>query len=429
MKESYTLSASLMQVSLAGVLSACSYFLTMENQTQVVYFPAILLIYAPLVYLLNRLFLRRERTIIAWILWNVALCALLVGSVAVVCSGWPSGGILPVLLFTGLATLRGAQLCHNPPKLSAAILWLEINVVVLAVFMGIWATTEGSLVWCSPVALGAGAALLAVISHRMNGRMGGREWLLLMLAFAFLGGVLWLLVNFLAAPTGQGVVLIWSGFLAVLNTIGGQIQRFLAFMTSFLKPEHYEEVEMADLSGMNMDTSANDTMAASFGRLLAIFVIVAVVIAVVAALIVFGRIKLGRPVIQAAPKKKEKRNRPSLLSGIKKMLEHLMARLRLWREMWTARNTELGTYYSLVRLCRRTALRQQPGDTPGVFLNRLEEACSEQETAGALADLRLRVDRVLYSGQEASSQFPGRKLLKQNIKRQIKHNLTESIRN
>jgi hypothetical protein len=429
MKESYTLSASLMQVSLGGILSACSYFLTMEDQTQVVYFPAILLVYAPLVYLLNRLFLRRERTIITWILWNVMLCALLVGSVAVVCSGWPSGGILPVLLFVGLATLRGAQLCHNPPKLSAAILWLEINVVALAVFMGIWATTEGSLIWCSPVALGAGAALLAVISHRMNGRMGGREWLLLMLAFAFLGGVLWLLVNFLAAPTGQGVVLIWSGFLTVLNTIGGQIQRFLAFLTSFLKPEHYEEVEMADLSGMNMDTSANDTMAASFGRLLAIFVIVAVIIAVVAALIVFGRIKLGRPVIQAAPKKKEKRNRPSLLSGIKKMLEHLMARLRLRREMWTARNTELGTYYSLVRVCRRTALRQQPGDTPGVFLTRLEDACSEQETAGALADLRLRVDRVLYSGQEASSQFPGRKLLKQNIKRQIKHNLTESIRN
>jgi hypothetical protein len=417
-----------MQVSLAGVLSACSYFLTMEDQTQVIYFPAILLIYAPLVYLLNRLFLRRERTVIAWILWNVMLCALLVGSVAVVCTGWPSGGILPVLLFAGLATLRGAQLCHNPPKLSAAILWLEINVVALAVFMGIWATTEGSLIWCSPVALGAGAALLAVISHRMNGRMGGREWLLLMLAFAFLGGVLWLLVNFLAAPTGQGVVLIWSGFLAVLNAIGGQIQRFLAFLTSFLKPEHYEEVEMADLSGMNMDTSANDTMAASFGRLLAIFVIVAVVIAVVAALIVFGRIKLGRPVIQAAPKKAKKQKRPSLLSGVKKMLEHLMARLRLRREMWTARNTELGAYYSLVRLCRRTALRQQPGDTPGVFLNRLEEACSEQETAGALADLRLRVDRVLYSGREDSSQFHAGKSLKQKIKKQIKHNLTESIR-
>jgi hypothetical protein len=263
----------------------------------------------------------------------------------------------------------------------------------------------------------------------MNGQMGGREWLLLMLAFALMGGVLWLLVNFLAAPTGQGVVFVWGGFLAILNSIGGQIQRFLAFLTSFLKPEHYEEVEMADLSGMNMDTSANDTMAASFGRLLAIVVVAAVIAAVIAALIVFGRIKLGHSRVQMAPKKARKQKRPSLLAGIKKMLEHLVACLTLRRVMWTARNTELGTYYALVRLCRHTALRQQPGDTPGAFLTRLEDACSEQETAEALADLRLRVDKVLYSGQEASSQFPGRKSLKQNIKRQIKHNLTESTRN
>jgi hypothetical protein len=420
MKEPYTLSASLMQVSLGGVLSACSYFLTMEDQTQVAYFPAILLVYAPLVYLLNRLFLRRERTVIAWILWNATLCALLVGSVAVVCAGWPSSGILPVLLFTGLSTFRGAQLCHNPPKLSAAILWLEINVVVLAVFIGIWVTTEGSMLWCCPVTLGAGAALLAVISHRMNGRMGGREWVLLILVLACMGGVLWLLVTFFAAPTGQGVVLIWSGFLAVLNAIGGQIQRFLTFLTSLLKPEQYEEVEMTDLSGMNFDTSANDSMAASFGRLLAIFVIVAVILSAVAALIVFGRIKLGRPVIRSTPKKERKRNRLSLLAGIKKMLEHLRAYLKLRRIMWTARNTELGTYYSLVRLCRHTALRQQPGDTPGAFLTRLEESYAQQEVADVLVDLRLRVEYVLYSDRGTSSQFPNSKRLKRQIKQQIK---------
>jgi large-conductance mechanosensitive channel len=313
------------------------------------------------------------------------------------------------------------MICQNPPKLSSAILWLEINVVILAVFLGIWSSVGGNLLWSIPSGIGAGAALLAVIVHRMNGRMSAREWFLLFLVFACMGGLLWLLVTFLAAPTGQGVVMIWDGFLSAMQFIGGQIQRFLTFLTSFLKPEHYEEVELEDLSGMNMDTSANEAMAASFGRFLAIFVIVAVILAVVAALIVFGHVRLTRKTIQGSPQKKRQSQRPSLLDAVRELLRRVSAYLHLKKALWAARNTELGVYFALVRLCKRSAYRQQTGDTPSTFLARLEAICGEPELSRSLAELRGRVESSLYSGKDKSEHFPNGKVLKQQIKKQIRH--------
>ena len=423
MKEQYPIPSFLMQISLGGILCALSYLFISEGQIPAVYFPGVLLVYGPLVYVVNRLFLRQDRTVIGLVILNVILALLLISSVRLVCGWSRCGGGIPVGILTALVTLRGAQLNLKPPKLSSAILWMEISIVLLAIFIGIWATLDNSMLWSIPAAVGGCAALLAVIAHRMNQIMGAREWPLLLLIFALMGGVLWLLVAFLAAPTGQGVMALWNGLLSVLRLIGEGIHRLMLFLASFIKPEAYETLEMETDQGGGMNFGEEDGVMSSFGVILAVILAVLLAAAAIAAILVFGRQYLGRRKVGGARTRVKGEKRPSFLAALKRLIAETLAHVRFRRLLWRQRNTVTGTYYHLERICRRTPWKRGAGETPCRFLNRLQSACGEnQRCADSLGQLAPLVERALYSPGCSEEVFGQSRQLRRDV-RKVVHTL------
>ncbi len=418
MKERYTLPSILMQISLGGIFCALSYILISGGQPPACYFPGGLLVFGPLVYGANWLFLSRDRTVISLVALNVVLALLMIGSVGLVCGFSPCGGLIPVGIFTILMTLRGAQLNLKPPRLSSAILWMEGSIVTLAIFIGVWFTLDSSMIWSLPVAIGGGASLLAVIVHRMDQILGLREWLLLLLLFALMGGILWLLVAFLAVPTGQGVVAIWGGLMALLKLIGGGIRRFMLFLSSFIEPESYEMLELEAGQGMEMNFSESDSINPMLGIILAGILVVLIVAAAIAAVVLLGRQRLGWQKISVGKKRAGKRTRPSLLAALKRFLAEILSRIRFRRLLWKRRNTVTGTYYYLERICRQTPWEKQAGETPREFLTRLQVACvREQICADGLGTLALLVEQALYSARSIPESFAQAKLLRTAIRK------------
>lgn len=421
MKEQYSISSFLMQISLGGIFCALSYIFINEGQNPAVYFPGVLLVFGPLVYVINRLFLHRDRTVISLVILNGILALLMIGSVQLVCGWARCGGVIPVGIFTALVTLRGAQLNLKPPRLSSTILWMEVSIVLLAVFIGIWATLDNSMLWSIPAAVGGCAALLAVIAHRMNQIMGAREWLLLLLIFALMGGVLWLLVAFLAAPTGQGVMALWNGLISFLRLIGEGVRRLMLFLSSFIKPEAYEPLELEADQGGGTGFSEEDGVMSSFGVILAVILAVLLAAAVIAALIVFGRQQLGRQKVGGSRTRIKGEKRPSLWSALRRLFGEMLARLRFRCLLWRQRNTVTGTYYHLERICRRTPWKKGAGETPCCFLTRLQSACGEnQDCAHSLEQLAPMVERALYSPGCPEEVFDQSKQLRRDVRKAVR---------
>ncbi len=420
MNERYSIPAFLMQISLGGVLCALSYILISGGQPPAGYFPGVLLIFGPLVYVANRLFLSRDRTILSMVAMNAALALLMIGSVQAVCGWSQCGGIIPVGILTIVSTIRGAQLNLNPPRLNGAILWMEVSVFTLAIFIGIWAALGNAMIWSIPAALGAVASLLAVIAHRMDQILGFREWMLLLLAFSLMGGVLWVLIAFLAAPAGQGVVAAWSGLMAILKLIGGGVQRLMLFLSSFIQPESYETLELETGEGGAMNFSESDSSNPMIGVILAVALAVLIAAAAIAAIIVFGRQRLGRQKVLPGRKRAEKRKRPSFAAALQRLIAGILSRVRFRCLLWKRRNTVTGTYYYLERVCRRTAWKRRAGETPRVFLTRLLDACpGRQNCSAALESLIPLVDRALFRRGCSAEEFPQAKLLRSGIKKAV----------
>ena len=129
MDNRHTFSASATQFALACCLFTLTELVALNNGTMHGYYPFILLIYAPALYGINRLFLRRERTMLDVTLLNVLLWAGITGSII-----WQMGLEHPEeLIFAGAfcvwLTVRGAQMALKAPTLQNLILTLDASAL------------------------------------------------------------------------------------------------------------------------------------------------------------------------------------------------------------------------------------------------------------------------------------------------------------
>ncbi len=98
------------QFALACCLVTLTYVFSPDPGTVRAYYPQVLLAYAPALYGINRLFLRRDRSLLALVALNGVLAAALLLSLSLL---WEPEGMAALLVAAGFGiwvTVRGALL-------------------------------------------------------------------------------------------------------------------------------------------------------------------------------------------------------------------------------------------------------------------------------------------------------------------------------
>ena len=114
----HTFPALTSQFAVACNLTALYLIMTLREGSVGRMFPLSLLAYAPLLYLLNRLYLRRERTLRGVILLNLAVAACFL-SVCILVDGRPEVAALAfMLILVAWLTIKGQSLALKPPQMS-----------------------------------------------------------------------------------------------------------------------------------------------------------------------------------------------------------------------------------------------------------------------------------------------------------------------
>ena len=96
--------------ALACCLATLTYLITLNAGIMGTYYPQVLLVYAPLLYGINRLFLRKERSMLSITALNGGLWIALVASICIL--EWDSGiaALVFAAIFTLIATNQGVNL-------------------------------------------------------------------------------------------------------------------------------------------------------------------------------------------------------------------------------------------------------------------------------------------------------------------------------
>lgn len=411
-----TLSSLAYQLSLGAVLCALVYMMSASVSHIGELYPLGLIVYAPLAYGLNRLFLRQQRTVRVLIIFNLCLSAIAIAILICSAGRYGIGGIIFAVIFLLACTANGAYLCITPPALKYLLLTLDASMILLIILISMVVTLEKGFSFLLPVTIAFPSALLGVVSLRLDQRIGSRELGFLGGAFAGLFVLVWLLISWVAAPAGHGVVALWNGFLAILKAIWDLIFRFLLFLSSLI-PEKDMEILPLHQETLRIET---ENLAAENANTLLVFLLGFLSIAFLIALLLFlGRMKLvGKKTraLQTHPV----RMRISLLHGLRTLLTRFAAWLRIRTFLWKNRSTAIGLYYILINKCRLSPWRKRSEETPREFLTRLQKCVrSDDVLDAALQHLTLCVDEALFSKRTVSDQLPQARLIRRKVTRVV----------
>lgn len=426
----HTFPALTSQFAVACNLTALYLIMTLREGSVGRMFPLSLLAYAPLLYLLNRLYLRRERTLRGVILLNLAVAACFL-SVCILVDGRPEVAALAfMLILVAWLTIKGQSLALKPPQMSGMLLTLDGSILTLVLFVAYASALELDLAWSFPAVCGVVAILLGVAVRRMDRALGLREAGVLAVAFLVVLGAMALLLTLVAAPTGQGIVLAFRGLGMIIDLIQRILTWLIQCLMALFKSESPPAVFPQEEFVFEMETmpegEENPILAAVLGVILA----AAALMAVIWLLRYLGGIKLG--VRKAEAVSSVSRSRPSLIKALRDLLRTWQKKLRLRRFLHRTRNTPIGMYFHLVHRCRMSPWHKRPGETPHEFLDRLTNLTRTDEAlTRAMEQLIPAVDAGLYGGRTAST-LEGASLIRRRIgavvRRQAARERLERIR-
>ncbi|MBQ7860212.1 MAG: hypothetical protein IJ347_08805 [Faecalibacterium sp.] len=395
MRNKLVLHTAAAQFTLGCMLASFYYLMTVQTEQIGRAFPLALLPCGPAVYLLNRQFLRKPRSMLA-------LGALNIGTAAVLCAvfclidGWM--GIAPFLFvaaFTLALCIKGASYVFTPLIVKDLLLLLDGSFALVVLCAGFLGLTGHPMHYCLVAICGMAVALLNLAAMRSNRPLGVREWLFLAAAFLTVAGGMLLLTG-AAAPMGQAIVALWNGTGSVLLFLMNSLYRLLLWLTP-PAPDYSEEEPPA--AALQPETEPEPVGEPNP-------ILTKILFAVIAAAVLYGvywllrqlsRWKLSTRTSAAAalPEQPQQSDLP---------LHELLARLRraqrTRRWLRKHRSTPLGVYFWLERRCRRTPWRKLPGETPRGFLTRLaDQLQSDPVLCSDFAVLIPAADAALYSSK------------------------------
>ena len=397
---SHPLPTFAMQMGMGCILCTLVYFISLSGTGVHGCFPLVLMVYGPILLGLDRLFLRRQRTMLALTVLNGAALAALLALI------WLSGGwqgwameVITVLVCLCPTVQAGYQALEPPTQISQ-ILTVDASFVVLLLFTCYAAAADLPLMYCLPICAGCAASLLGLILRRSGGELHGRGWVMVAGSFVCVFALLWVMVYVAAAPAGAGVVRVWEGLVAAVKAVGSLIGRFLIFLASLIPvPEYTGDAELEmEIPVIPQIQEATEELSpgammllAAAGILLALFLVTLLVRSL-------ARLRIGGARKTQARREGQRRRHPSLLAGLRHLAAAWRRHLALLRWLRQHREQPEGLYFLLVRRCRKAPWHKRPGETPREFLLRLSGAAEADSTlCAALRDLASAVDTALYA--------------------------------
>lgn len=408
-------SALSVQLSMACIFCTAVYWFAQAGQTGLI-FPLALLPYGPAVYGLNRLFLRRERSARALVLFNCAVGLALFGAMAADIGWGRWWTLVSAAVFCAWLTVRGAGLVMEPPALPRVILCLDGSLVTLILFTAYGAAVQVPSCQLIPACIGCAGALLGLMLRRVGGGLGARGWAFVGAAFLALFALVFLLVSFAAAPAGQGVTALWSMLTAAVRSAADLLGRALIWLLSLL-PAPTEEGELAmEPTQMELPEDLGAAEANPiFAAALAVLMAAGALALAVWCLRMLGKVRVGgRRVVRTV---RPSRRRSALSDALRRLLASWAERICLAVWLVRNRNTPAGLFYLLVRRCRMGPWRKRRGETPREFLLRLRRSAEgDRELADALDGLIPAVDAALYAPPEREgSAVPHARLIRRRV--------------
>ena len=410
------LPAACYQFGLACNLTTAYYILTMNEGMPGWYFPQIMLLYAPLIYLLNRFFLRRERSLLALLTVNLLpLAALTVAYLLL--ERWQGFAYFVFsLFFLCWLTYCGGYCATDGIPLPWALLNLDASFVLLVAFICYSSAFSLPIRWSIPSLAGLCACVVCAVILRSSRSPGLKGWLAVGGAFTLLLALLEVVTG-AAAPAGRGLVALWNLIVQGYRAVTRLILRFFLWLLSLLPSGEYGEAETleqweAALPELPAEAETSPILSAVFFLMAAACVGAGVIWLLLRLRKVRLRSTGGKSSAAALPRRERVALLPALLRLVKGWYEAIRLRVFLWRH----RNSPRGLYFLLVHRCRRAPWHKQSGETPRQFLSRLSLAADGDEVLSrALSDLAAETDAAFYSPDPAEKHLAYAPLIRRRM--------------
>ena len=401
---------AMLSAAQAAVIYAVMGAAYLSNGTMSGYFPAVLIPYALALYGLDLVFLRKQRPLAALALLNAVPGIALVASVLI--SRSPEGltqGVMLTML-CAVVTVLPARNCLKAPGLSSLLLWVDLNAAGLVLVAAVLAINDiaSGAVWCLPSAAGLLCALYGLGSLRRNraGKLRG-------LTAAVLIGLLLLtliLTVWFAEPLGKGITAAWQGFGGLMTGIWNRIEQFMEALAALIPQDEFEEAASIAETGLPNTADYADSSGKAMGYLLFYILTAGVILAAIAALLVFGKNLVTKKVGAATPAR-QRGQAPRLWEALRRQTEELRKKWQLRRFLAENTGNSAGLYFRLEGVCRQTALARRKGETPAAFLLRLSKLDYSGEKgmpeAGFDFPLLIReTDRTLFCPGSEPAELP-----------------------
>ena len=385
------------QFGLACNLTTVHYMLTMSEGMPGWFFPQIMLLYAPGLYLINRLFLRRERSLLALFAVNGGLLTAVMGAFLAL-EPWRGFAyfVFPAFFLFWLTYCGGTCATDGIP-LPWAMLNLDGAFVLLVVFICYSSGFSLPLRWSIPSVAGLCACIACAVILRSSRSPGLKGWLAVGSAFALLLSLLQLVTG-AAAPAGRGLVALWNLIAQGYTAVAELLLRLLLYLLSLFPAADSGVVEAFEpLASVLPEARPEEEISP---LLSAAFFLVFAAAVVAGSIWLIRRLRQIRlrttPATDSAPLPKRERVPllPALLRLVRGWYRAVTLRLSLWRH----RNSPRGLYFLLVHRCRRAPWHKRPGETPRQFLSRLNQAAVGDEVLSrALSALADETDAAFYA--------------------------------
>ena len=387
-------SGFLLIYALSAILYGVQVMISLEGNSVGIHHMLFLLAYGPAAYLINALFLRRERSVNLTFAVN-GILFLLVLTALILVFGIGSGKQLFITVVCYLLVAYFAvRLNLQPPRENHLILALDSSVVLTLILLVITAVMERDWLQSAPLMAGCVCSVVGLMHLRMEEL---RLWAIPAALLALLLGVFALLVK-AAKPLGSLLLRAGGEFMAALKYVGTKIEEFLLYLTSFMKEETYEALE-ADTFGIPSEAAdAAQSFQDGMGIIIGCILLAALAALLILFLRVIGKSGIGGKKLKSVDRAQIRHS--SLLAAIR----HIIFRVKMTVLIVRRRKTPWGLYYTLLFLTRHSRLRKRERETPCDFLMRLSMCLS---TCGeALVDAVPLVDRALFGKLGIQDEIP-----------------------
>lgn len=375
------------QVSLACLLSMLYCLIILLNGTPALLFPVLLIVFGVVIVGVNRLFIRKSRTIQQIVILN-AVCGALFFAGLLFAGGFTAFwqyiyGILAILMITCM----GAAGVYGSVKLNSILLSMDGNLLLLIFSTLVLGALPHPFTWVLFAIIGAAAGLLGSISFRMGRTPGRREWGILLFLLAVIAVIAWLLFSFVVSPLSTGVVGFGQGAANVFVFLWEQITAFFRFLASLWHEEEAPADYSMEAPGMSGSQEA-ETGLQDLGILPVVIVAVIIAVILVIVILILKRTRKNKVKKQLAYMQQPAAviHATPLRDALKAMWVRLRRRRAAKRYLASRKQMPEGLYFTLKHICRHSELKERSGDTPAMFLQRIRDSFEDAAASGTVAE-------------------------------------------